>query len=76
MVGVAQHLFPEAAPCGQQRVVGDEEGIVFVRGGQPRALQVAGQLALVGGHALGQRRFVLRLLAQHGLADHAFDVGV
>ena len=76
VVGVAQHLFPEPPAGGQQWVVGDKELVVFLVGGQASALQVAGQLALIGRHALGDGRLLLRLFAQDRFADDAFDIGV
>lgn len=37
---------------------------------------MAGQLTLVGSHALGNGGLLLRLLAQDGFTDDAFDIGV
>ena len=39
-------------------------------------MQVTGQFSLVGVQASINRRFLLRLLAQDGLADDAFDIGI
>ena len=52
MVGVAQHLLPEPPAGGEQRVIGDEELIVVVGGGEAGVLQMAGQFALIGVQAL------------------------
>ena len=76
VVGVAQHPFPEPPPGGEQGVIGDEEGVVVMGGGEAGVLQMAGEFALIGVQAGRDGGRLLRLFAQDGLADDAFDIGV
>ena len=76
MVGVAQHFLPEPPPGGQERVIGHEELIVVVVGGEAGVLEMAGQFALIGVQALRDGGLVLRLLAEDRLADDTLDIGI
>ena len=76
MVGVAQHFLPEPPAGGQQRVIGHEELVVVVAGGEAGVLEMAGQFALIGVQALRDDRLLLRLLAEDGFADDALDIGI
>ena len=76
VVGIAQHPFPEAATGGQQRVVGDKKLVVLVGGGEAGILQMTRQFTLIGLHAGRNGGLLLRLLAQDGFADDAFDIGI